>query len=667
MRTTTLIPAFFIGMLAAAACVAAAGESAAAPDAVDRREIGSLTYENIPVAGPQIAAAMRRYQTMRSASFQGWLADGSVLIKTRFGQTAQLHTVREPQAARTQITFLEEPVRGATVSPDGSQFVYATDVGGTELYQGYLSRVGGPGVQITDSGTQNRAFVFSRDGRWLAWTRATSGQANWDVMLMRTDDPASRRVVLGGQGVMAPLDFSRDGKKLLLHNYISATASKRFVLDLATGKTTEINPTNDEVSYSGGRFTADGASVLVLSDQGSEFTRLVRFDLRTGAATVLSPADLKWDVEGYDLIKLRAFELSNDGNLLAYSVNDDGRSALTLLDLRTRKTLPVPDLGNATLLGLQFSPDDRKLALTISDAAIDADVWTWDLAQRRLERWTYSEMGGLAPEELTSIDLIRVKSFDGLSIPAFVYRSPQQRLEKAPVILWFHGGPEAQMRPASVAKASYFVNELGAVVIFPNVRGSTGYGRTYSMLDNGRKREDSVKDIGALLDWIETQPGLDSKRVVIYGGSYGGYMTLAGLAYYNERLVGAIDEVGISNWLTFLATTEGYVRNTRRKEYGDEREPGMREFFERISPLNMTDRMKQPLLVIAGANDPRVPKSESDQLVARLRAQGNEVWYLWAKDEGHGFRKRQNQDAQLETETLFLRKVLGLDATATTH
>lgn len=629
---------------------------------VQRREVGSLILENVPVTDAQMRAAMGQYQRTRSASFQAWLADGSMLIRTRFGATTQLHAVAAPGGARTQITFFDEPVRQAVSSPDGTQYVFSKDTGGSERYQGYLSRAGAAPIQITDPDTRNEGFVFSRDGRWLAWTRATPGSAHWDVMMMPVDDVSKRRIVLGGMGIMAPLDFSSDGKRLLLHNYISATASRRFVLDLATGKATQINPTTEEISYAGGKFTADGAGVLVLSDQGSEFTRLVQFDLSSGKATVLSPADLSWDVEGYDLTKMRAFELSNDGRRLAYSINDDGRSRLHLVDMKTRKSLATPDLGNVTLANLRFSPDGKKIAMTIAGADTVSDIWGWDIEAGRLERWTFSEMAGLDAQDLPKIDLIRVKSFDGLSIPAFVYRSKQPRSGKSPVILWFHGGPEAQMRPTFESKASYFVHELGAVVIFPNVRGSTGYGKTYTNLDNGRKREDSVKDVGALLDWIQTQPALDAKRVAVMGGSYGGYLSLASLGHYNDRLVGAIDEVGISSWSTFLAHTEGYRRDARRAEYGDEREPGMQAFFESISPLHMTDRMNRPLLVIQGANDPRVPQSEAEQIVAKLRERGAEVWYVLAKDEGHGFRKRENQDAQFEAETLFLRKVFGLDA-----
>ena len=218
------------------------------------------------------------------------------------------------------------------------------------------------------------------------------------------------------------------------------------------------------------------------------------------------------------------------------------------------------------------------------------------------------------------------------------------------------------MRPGYDATISYFVDQLGAVVIAPNIRGSTGYGRRFTDLDNGERREDSVRDVGALLDWVARQPNLDPSRVVVYGASYGGYVALATLALYGDRVAGVIDEVGISNWTSFLQNTEGYRRDSRRAEYGDERDPQTRALFDRISPLNMTDRMTKPLLVIHGANDPRVPRSEAEQIVSRLRAQGREVWYLLARDEGHGFRKKANQDASVAVQAAFLRRAFGLDA-----
>ncbi len=620
-------------------------------DTPARRQVGQLVYDNIPEGSAEIREAIRRYQNARSAQFEDWLADGSMLITTRFGQTAQLHRVAAPGGDRTQLTFFDEPVAGATAVPRANRWLYRRDVGGAEYFQGYLADPGGREVQVTEPGTRNLAYVFSRDGRWVAWSKANPGDPNYDLMVMRVDDPSTRRKVFDGVGEYFPLDFSRDGRRLLMGLERSSTDSERFVLDLQSGAVTSVAPSTDETAWSGGKFTADGDAILVLTDRGSDVQRLVRIDLATGAMTPVSPAS-RWNVE--------AFDLSSDGRVVAFSFNEDGYSRVLVRDLRGKRELPQPRLPRGVLGALKFSPNGLKLAIGLSTPAANGDVWSWDVVRGGLTRWTNSELGGLDPAALVEPELVRFASFDGLSIPAFVFKPRRAtRTGPIPVIIDIHGGPESQVRPLFNPRTQYFVNEIGAAVIQPNVRGSDGYGKAYLKRDNGPLREDSVKDIGALLDWIATQPDLDRSRVVVYGGSYGGYMVLSSLAHYSDRLAGAIDIVGISNWTTFLTNTEGYRRDNRRAEYGDERDPAMRAIFDRISPLNMTERMRRPLLVIQGFNDPRVPYTEAEQIVAKLRGQGGEVWYLMARDEGHGFRKKQNTDAQREVETLFLRRLFA--------
>jgi len=619
---------------------------------VARRESGQLVFENIPEGTAEIREGIRRYQNARSAQFQSWLDDGSMLITTRFGQTAQLHHVAAPGADRTQLTFFDEPIAFAAAVPGRRQWLYLRDAGGAEYFQAWLADASGRETQVTEPGSRNLSFVFSRDGRWVAWSKANPGDPNYDLMIMRVGDVSTRRKVFDGVGEYFPLDFSPDGRSLLMGREISSTRSERYLLDLQNGRVTQIEPGHDEVSWSGGKFTADGRSILVLNDRDSDVMRLVEIDVQTGARRPVSLPNLVWNVE--------AFDLSRDGRVVAWSVNREGYSSVTVKDRRDRVELRQPELPQGVVNALEFSADGTRLAIGMSTPTANGDVWAWDVVKGRLTRWTTSELGGLDPAALVAPDLVRVRSFDGLSVPAFVYR-PKNRSGPRPVIIDIHGGPESQVRPQFNARTQYFVGELGAVVIQPNVRGSDGYGKRYLKLDNGPLREDSVKDIGAPLDWIATQPGLDRNRVVVYGGSYGGYMVLSSLAHYSDRLAGAVDIVGISSWTTFLTNTEGYRRDNRRAEYGDERDPAMRAVFDRISPLNMTDRMTRPLLVIQGANDPRVPKSEADQIVARVRGQGGTVWYLVAKDEGHGFKKKQNIDAQREVETLFLRQVFAED------
>lgn len=635
-------------------CTSAALAAADAGSNVARREVGKLVFENVPETPPALRETLRRYQNTRSAVFQDWLDDGSMLITTRFGQTAQLHRVTVPGGARTQLTFFDEPVAGALAIPgSGNRFIFERDSGGDEYYQAYLSGLAGAETAITEAKTRNESFLVTADGKLLLWSRVTPGSGDYSLEAMNPADPASRRIVHAGSGAIAALDVSPDGQRVLFTRYLSITSSKLYELELASQAVREIRPSKREIAYDGGRYVDGGRSILTLSDEDSDYKRLVRIDLASQRRSAVSPADLRWNVE--------AFELSRDGQTLAYSINEGGRSRVVVEDLRTRLALPQPALPVGVLTALKFAPDGRRLAIGINSATSPADIWVWDLAAAQLTRWTTSEMGGLDAAAMVAPSLIAFRSFDGREIPAWITRP--RRAGRAPVIIDIHGGPESQDRPGFNTRRQFWANELGAAVIAPNVRGSDGYGKAYLKLDNGEKRQDSVKDIGALLDWIATQPDLDAGRVVVYGGSYGGLMVLASLAAYSDRLAGAIDIVGISSFTTFLQNTEGYRRDLRRVEYGDERDPKMQKIFAQISPLNLSAQMKKPLFVIQGYNDPRVPYTEAEQIVAKVRAQGivpaDRVWYLLARDEGHGFRKKQNIDAQREAETLFLQQLFG--------
>jgi dipeptidyl aminopeptidase/acylaminoacyl peptidase len=634
--------------LAVLACLLAL-HAQAQPQPVQRREIGNQVLENVPETPPEVREALRRYQNARTAAFQDWLPDGSMLILTRFGSTNQLHRVAAPGADRSQITFFDEPVAGARCVPGSERFVTRRDRGGDEWFQLYLADRSGRELLLTEPGTRNQSVAFSPDGRIMVWARQAKGDSNADILIAEPAQPSSRRVLLEGEGAMMTLDVAADGKTVLLGREISAASSKRFLLDVASGRLTEIAPSPESIAYGGGEFTAEGRSVILLSDRGSDTKRVVELDLATGQESVLTPG-LAWNVERFDL--------SDDGRLLAYSVNEDGYSRVAVRELRGQAALPQPELPGGVIGALDFTADGERLAIALSTPTSAGDVWSWDVRGGKLELWTFSELGGLDPADMVAPQLVRFESFDGLSVPAFIYRP---RAKGTPVIVQIHGGPESQTRPSFNAAIQYFVAELGAAVLLPNVRGSDGYGKRYLAMDNAEKREDSVRDIGALLDWIRSQPDLDAERVVVYGGSYGGYMVLASMIHYSDRLAGGMESYGISNFVSFLENTEAYRRDLRRAEYGDERNPEMRKVFERISPLGNIKRIGKPMLVMQGANDPRVPQSESDQVVRELRANGIETWYLVFKDEGHGFHKQVNSDRRREAETLFLRKVFRME------
>ncbi len=632
----------------ATAALAALAVCASAQETTQRVERGALQLENVPETPPDVSERLRQYVNTRSAGFADWLPGGGALISTRFGDTVQLHRVDQPMGARTQLTFFEERVVGGAARPETEQVLFVRDAGGDENFGGYLlDTASGRATQLTEPGTRNQGFIWRDDGGQVAWSFVPNADPNYDIYVADPDS-GERRLVHEGEGAIAPLDYSADGGRILLGRYLSIAESRLFVLDLASGQVTQLTP-ELTVSYGGGEFTPDGRAIIATSDEGSQFRRLVRIDLASGARTVLTP-DLQWDVESFDL--------SRDGRSIAYSVNEAGRSRLHLMDARTGRALPAPSLPPGIVGGVTFDDAGRRIGFTLNSATAPGDVYSWDLRARRLTRWTQSETGGIPASTFVDPELISWRSFDGREITGFIYRP--RTPGPHPVIVNIHGGPESQYRPGFSSTIQYWVNELGVAVIAPNVRGSAGYGNDFIALDNGERREDSVRDIGALLDWIETQDSLDEDRVIVYGGSYGGYMVLASMTNYNDRLAGAVDIVGISNFASFLENTSGYRRDLRRAEYGDERDPDMRAVFERISPLNNINRVNKPIFVIHGYNDPRVPVSEAEQIYAAVRRNGGEAWLMIAMNEGHGFARRENQEAQREAETLFFRRVLGL-------
>ena len=651
IRSMTLT-AFALALSAAAMAQTDVSTQVQTQAQVPTRQIGTARLENVPEIPEDVGAAVQRYQNYREARFQDWLADGTMLITTRFGTTSQVHHVAEPRHARTQLTFHEEPVAEAQAIPGGERFLYRRDTGGDEWFQLYVRDVAGAeAIQLTEPGTRNQSAVVSKDGRLVVWSRAMRGSADYAIMTANPSDPQSRRVAWQGTGSVGPTDISADGRHVLVSRNLSNRENRLLVLDLETGETRELGwSAATPARYDEPRFARNGRSVIAITDSGSDVSRLMEFDLETGRSRSISP-ESRWGIEDYDL--------SDDGRLLAFAFNEEGYSRVVVQDFVTRRALPQPEsLDRGVLTGLEFSPDGTRLAIGLSTPTYAGDVFAFNLADGAIERWTSSEMGALQRSQLAEPRLIRFDSFDGLSVPAFVYRPRNIAADaRTPVIIDIHGGPESQTRPLWNPGAQYFAEMLGATIILPNVRGSEGYGTRYLNLDNGERREDSVRDIGALLDWIATQPDLDPARVAVYGQSYGGYMSLASMVHFSDRLVGGVERYGISNWTSFLQNTEAYRRDNRRAEYGDERVPTMRAVFDRISPLNNVGRITKPMLVMQGANDPRVPQSESDQVVRELRANGIEAWYVLFADEGHGFQKKHNNDLRREVETLFLRRL----------
>jgi len=621
-------------------------------DVVMTRE-GALVLRDVPPVPERIVERLRQYQNTRYVQLHGWVGE-SLLVGTRFSQTTQLHRLKSALGMREQLTFFDEPILGAYVTPANDEgFLYARDVGGSEFYQLFWFDWATRSHRLlTDGSSRYGSVVWAKSGQAFAYYTTERNGRSRDVHVRQLSDGAVQVALEEDEGAFSPLDFTPDDDRLLVSEYVSINESRLYEVDLTSGDRRALLDEDLKVAIGMAAYDAGGTGVYFTSDLGAEFVRLHHLDLASGEIEVLT-ADVPWNVEG--------FVLSPDGSRLALSFNEDGYSKAVVWQLPGHRPLALPELPGGVLTGLGFSPDGERLAFSVGTPTSPEDLWVLSLIERTLKRWTKSEVGGLDPDGFVAPELVNYPTFDNLDgmprrIPAFLYRPPGPGPH--PVLVYIHGGPESQYRPRFSATFQYLVGELGLAVIAPNVRGSNGYGKSYLKLDNGFKREDSVRDIGALLDWIGSREDLDGERIVVQGGSYGGYMVLASLVHYSDRLAAGIESVGISNFVTFLENTQPYRQDLRRAEYGDERDPDMRAHLLAISPLNHVDKISRPLMISQGANDPRVPVSESEQIFSALKDQDIPVWYMLAEDEGHGFRKKANRDYNAAVMTLFLERFL---------
>lgn len=613
---------------------------------------GNLTVEGIPGIPASLFDALDAYNEYRTAGLLDWNpVRREMLITTRFAQTPQIHRLTAPGGARTQLTFFPERVAGARYDPVGGDvFVYEKDTGGGEWFQLYAYDTHtGRSTLLTDGKSRNTGPVWSWDGRMIAYTSTRRNGRDNDVWLVDPRNPSSNRMLFqadsGGWHVEA---WSHDGRRLIVARSVSINETALFAIDTASGAS-EVLARRPGVSWASAEFSPDDRVIYLLTNQDSDFRRLAAMGAASHAVKFLRP-DLKWDVE--------ALDLSTDGQRLAYTVNEAGVQSLQVIDTRTGAGITTPSLPRGNVQGLVWRPGTHELGVTVASARMPGDVFSIDTDNGHVDRWTTSETGGLDASRFVEPELIQWRSFDGTTVSGFYYKPPARFAGRRPVIINIHGGPEGQYQPGYLGSNNYYLEELGVALIFPNVRGSSGYGKTFLDMDNTYKREDSVKDIGALLDWIAARPDLDSSRVMVMGGSYGGYMTLATMTHFNDRLCCAVDVVGISNWISFLEHTESYRRDLRRVEYGDERDPKMRSFLESISPLTSAGKITKPMLIVAGHNDPRVPWTEGRQMAEAIRRNGTPVWFLMAADEGHGFVKKNNRDYQFAATVMFVREHL---------
>jgi dipeptidyl aminopeptidase/acylaminoacyl peptidase len=621
--------------------------------ALPRVEHGNLSFDNIPEPPPGLSEKLDAYLGARQATPLGFSPKGQLLISTRFGDVDQLHLVERPDGERRQITFLREPITDAAFSPDPgrSAYVYLEDVGGKESTQLYYQRLGVPAPKLlTDGKSLNGRPVWSNSGREVAFFSTGRDGANADIDIVDPEAGSLPRLAVTGEGgLWYPLDWSPDDRKLLVLNYLSRSEAYLYVVDLSTGQKREVETAPAKAGIAGARFSRDGQGVYLISDRDGEFAQLRYVNLFTSEKTVIS-GHVSGDVE--------ELAISRDGHYLAYVSNEAGTDKLNVLDLRTHQDLIPAKLPAAGIIGrLSFDAEGNRLAFGFAAPNQPRDAYVLDIATNHLEAWTHSEAGAVDLAKFVTPRLTRFPTFDRMDgrerqVPVYIYEPSTPGPH--PVLITLHDGPESQFRPGFDPWLQFVVNELGFAVVAPNVRGSSGYGKSYAALDKGTLREDSVKDVGALLVWLGLQSAYDAKHVVVSGDSYGGYLTLATLVNFSERLRGGVELSGITDFTSYLTNSVAYRQNQRRAQYGDERDPDTRAYLRRISPLTNVERISRPLLIVHGKNDSRVPSSEAEQIVYRLRNKGGEVWYLQAGDEGNDFQKKSNRDAYYRTFAQFL-------------
>lgn len=615
----------------------------------------NLHLQGIPAIPDSLVDEVNRYTEFRTAQMQSWHPKKKeILITTRFADTSQIHHLRFAGAERRQLTFFKDSAASASYQPtNGDYFIFSKDSGGNENYQFYRYDIAsGDLTLLTDGASRNTGGAWSQNGEWIAYESNLRNKQDMDIYLLNPLSKERKLLAEMKGGGFSVSDWSPDDKTLLVTEEVSINESYLWLMDAGSGKKTLLTEKQEgaePVAYNSAKFSRDGKGIYLATDKDSEFCKLSYIDLETKERKVLSEK-INWDVEG--------FSQSWDGKYIAFVSNEDGIDRLQIIEAASGKSLKLPELPRGGIGGLSWHKSNDELAFSMDSARAPSDVYSYNLKNGELKRWTESETGGLNCSNFSEAELVHWKSFDGQTISGLLYMPPAKFSGKRPVMMLIHGGPESQSKAGFNGKLNYYLNELGIALLFPNIRGSAGYGKTFLKADNGFKREDTYKDIDSLISWIKNSGKLDAEKIMVTGGSYGGHMTLAIACNYPEKICCALDVVGISNLVNFLERTEGYRRDLRRVEYGDERDPKMREYLNRIAPLNHAEKITKPLFVVQGKNDPRVPAQESEDMVAVIRKQGTPVWYLLADDEGHGFRKKKNSDFQFFSTILFVKKYL---------
>jgi dipeptidyl aminopeptidase/acylaminoacyl peptidase len=632
--------------IALVAAVASAQSEFLSPD----KNIESIGVPPIPAS---LAREVQPYLGVYGLPVAGWDSSKREILLKGLSSVTWISRITSPgtTAQPSSVYIQGNGIYDVYFQPQGKYLAYTRDAEGNETFQLYLYDVNSrESRMLSDGKSRNTEPVWSNAGDKIVYSSTPVGEAGVNLRLIDPLDPKTDHLIAKSSGTyFKAYDWSPDDKQIIFCDFASNTASTLWLIDVATGKKSLLSPkTNVSELYDFPQFSKDGKGVYVVTDHGSDMRRVAYIESATGKISYV-PSNTKWDVD--------ELQLSPDGKTLAFVTNEDGISRLHFLDVAADKERTAPQLPIGLISDLKWHENSTDLAFNFKSPRAPNDVYSVDTQTNKVELWAKSITNGVDTEKFSTPELIHWTTFDKRSISGFLYRPSANFKGKRPVVIDIHGGPEDQYRPGFGYDHNYFLNELGVAKIYPNVRGSSGYGKTFLALDNGLRREDAVKDIGSLLDWIKTQPDLDPDRVLVEGASYGGYLALSTAFMYSDRIKGVISDSGISNLASFVEHTEGWRRELQRAEFGDERDAKTKEFMERTAPLNNASKMKKPMLITQGQNDPRVPVSEAARLVTATKDR-IPVWYIVAKGEGHGFLQQDNRNYRLYATILFVKEFL---------
>lgn len=623
-----------------------------------------------------------RFLNIRSATTPVMAPDGLQLaFLSDITGNFQVWSVSETQPWPRQLTFFADKVWELHGTPAAPHLVAVSDVGGNERQQFYL--IDGYGVDATgveqhnvrrltqDDQAIHRFGAFSRDGMHIALTSNARNGVDFDVYVLDVATGAQRRVA-ETPGNCAVLAWSPDEAHLLVLNAPASEEYALHLIDVRAGTSHHVTAGQPSARYEQIAWRATG--LFTLSDRTHDRFALWRMDPADGQPAEILTADelltaLRQAPEPLPQLpvstaecdgELELLAVARDGRQAALTLNVQGYSVLFAVDLATGDYRRIDGLPAGVIANLRFTPADNELLFDLQAPRRNPDIWQLSLDTDAARQVTFSNRAGLPLPTFVEPELIRYATFDARQIPAFFYRPPTPRPSSGyPCILYVHGGPAGQQRPDFDVRFQYFLRQ-GYALLVTNVRGSTGYGREYMRLDDLDKRMDSVADLQHAVFWLHNCGAVDAARIAIYGRSYGGFMVLAAMTEYPALFAAGIDVVGIADWITFLERTSAWRRSHREREYGSLTHH--RELLRRISPIHKADRIRAPLMVVAGDNDPRVPLFESEQIVERVRAAGGTVDFIHYADEGHRISKLHNRVDSFTRMAAFLDRTLGTSA-----